>query len=113
MINYKETLQDAQAKNIKIDVLLVAYQVASYFDPSSKDFDIICDIIDGVYCRTYHLCIETICQALKYAIDKKISTSTKLLKKKTWTILENLRVLLIKKGEQKQWKQRQKTKEIY
>ena len=71
MINYKETLQDAQAKNIKIDVLLVAYQVASYFDTSSKDFDIICGIVDDVYCRTYHLCIETICHALKYAIDKE------------------------------------------
>ena len=68
---YIKALNQARQKDIDINALLIAFQVSSFFDEKSDDFETICDIVDDVYCRTYHLCIETICQALKYAIEKE------------------------------------------
>ena len=62
---YIKSLYRARQSDINIDALLIAYQVSSFFDEESEDFELICDIVDSVYCRTYHLCIETICNALK------------------------------------------------
>lgn len=68
---YIKSLYQARNQKINIDALLIAYQVSSFFDEESEDFELICDIVDSVYCRTYHLCIETICNALKYAIEQE------------------------------------------
>lgn len=68
---YIKSLYQSRQSNINIDALLIAHQVSHYFDEESDDFELICDIVDSVYCRTYHLCIETICNALKYAIKSE------------------------------------------
>lgn len=71
MSRFGDALEKAKQNNIDVFALLVANECSCFMDATNKDFERFCAIVGDMYLNTYHMALETLCNALKYAIEKE------------------------------------------
>ena len=89
MTRFRDALEQATQNNIDVFALMVANECSCFIDATNKDFERFCAIVGEMYLNTYHMALETLCNALKYAIkDEHFDIHKKMSKKDLDDLIE-------------------------
>lgn len=69
-MKYTEQLALARANNIDIFALHIADETGAIFGENHPDFEQLCSVLGTLYLDTYHMSVETLGNALRYALER-------------------------------------------
>ena len=68
---YSEMLERAKRAQIDTLTLMVADETKAIFGKNHPNFETLCCVMEDLYLNTYHIALDTLGNALLYAIEKE------------------------------------------